>query len=253
MDLANALKEELNVDTAFTVHLGSLSIPVAESTVISWVVIAILVVLTLILTRNLKVENPGKAQLCLETVVTGLENKMREILGPNAEEYAEYLVTVCLFIGLANIIGIFGMKPPTKDLNVSGGLAIMSIVLVEAAGIRAKKVSGWLKSFTQPIAIITPINILEIGIRPLSLCMRLFGNVLGSFIIMELIKQVVPILAPPFLSLYFDFFDGFIQAYVFVFLTGLYIKDAVGEDSAKKRKAGKTARIAGASADTAKA
>jgi F-type H+-transporting ATPase subunit a len=162
-------------------------------------------------------------------------------------------VTVCLFIGLANIIGIFGMKPPTKDLNVSGGLAIMSIVLVEAAGIRAKKVSGWLKSFTQPIAIITPINILEIGIRPLSLCMRLFGNVLGSFIIMELIKQVVPILAPPFLSLYFDFFDGFIQAYVFVFLTGLYIKDAVGEDSAKKRKAGKTARIAGASADTAKA
>jgi F-type H+-transporting ATPase subunit a len=77
MDLANALKEELNVDTAFTVHLGSLSIPVAESTVISWVVIAILVVLTLILTRNLKVENPGKAQLCLETAVTGLENKRR--------------------------------------------------------------------------------------------------------------------------------------------------------------------------------
>ena len=100
-------------------------------------------------------------------------------------------------------------------------------MLIEVAGIRAKGAKGWLKSFSQPVAIVTPINILELVIRPLSLCMRLFGNVLGAFIIMELIKMVVPVGVPAIFSLYFDIFDGLIQAYVFVFLTSLYIQDAV--------------------------
>ena len=103
----------------------------------------------------------------------------------------------------------------------------MSIVLVEAAGIRKKGVKGWLKSFSEPVAAVTPINILELVIRPLSLCMRLFGNVLGAYIIMELIKMVIPVVIPLALSFYFDLFDGAIQAYVFVFLTCLYIKEAV--------------------------
>ena len=84
-----------------------------------------------------------------------------------------------------------------------------------------------MKRFTKPMAILTPINILEIFIRPLSLCMRLFGNVLGAFVIMELVKLVVPVGVPAILSLYFDVFDGLIQAYVFVFLTSLYISEAV--------------------------
>ena len=79
----------------------------------------------------------------------------------------------------------------------------------------------------QPIAIMTPINILEVFIRPLSLCMRLFGNVLGAFVIMELVELVVPVGVPAILSLYFDLFDGLVQAYVFVFLTSLYIAEAV--------------------------
>ncbi len=72
-----------------------------------------------------------------------------------------------------------------------------------------------------------PMNILEIFIRPLSLCMRLFGNILGAFVIMELIKIVAPLLVPIPFSFYFDIFDGLIQAYVFVFLTSLFIKDTM--------------------------
>ena len=75
--------------------------------------------------------------------------------------------------------------------------------------------------------IIAPINILEIFIKPLSLCMRLFGNVLGSFVVMELIKIILPVLLPIPFSFYFDIFDGLIQAYVFVFLTSLFIKEAM--------------------------
>ena len=77
------------------------------------------------------------------------------------------------------------------------------------------------------MAIVTPINILELFIKPLSLCMRLFGNVLGAFVIMELIKILMPAVVPVPFSLYFDIFDGLIQAYVFVFLTSLYIREAV--------------------------
>ena len=132
-------------------------------------------------------------------------------------------VTIC--IGL--IIGLFGLKSPTKDVGVTGALALMSIILIEAAGVRKKGTKGFLKSFAEPIPIMLPMNILEVFIRPLSLCMRLFGNILGAFVIMELIKIVVPIFVPAVLSLYFDLFDGFIQAYVFVFLTSLFIKESI--------------------------
>lgn len=149
------------------------------------------------------------------------------LLGEEGKCYIPYLMSVGLFIGIANVIGLFGFKPPTKDLNCTIALALMSIILVEAAGIRAKGVKKWAKGFTQPVAIITPINILEIFIRPFSLCLRLFGNVLGAFVIMELIKAVVPMVVPLVFSFYFDIFDGLIQAYVFVFLTSLYIKEAI--------------------------
>ena len=108
-------------------------------------------------------------------------------------------------------------------------LALMSIILVQYAGIHKKGVKGWLKSFKEPMAIVTPINILEVFIKPLSLCMRLFGNVLGAFVIMELIKILVPVAIPVPFSFYFDIFDGLIQAYVFVFLTSLYIKESMEE------------------------
>lgn len=101
----------------------------------------------------------------------------------------------------------------------------MSIFLIEWSGIRKKGVKGWLKSFAEPMPVLLPINILEVFIRPLSLCMRLFGNVLGAYIVMELIKMVVPIFVPMVFSMYFDVFDGGIQAYVFVFLTSLFMQE----------------------------
>ena len=202
--------EELNCETAFTIPVFG-GIPVAESVVVTWIIMAVLLLGSIILVRNLKVENVGKKQVVLETVVGGLYN----------------LMTVGLYIGVANMIGLFGLKSPTKDVGVTGALALMSIVLIEFSGVHKKGVKGFLKSFAEPIPLMLPMNILEIFIRPLSLCMRLFGNILGAFVIMELIKIVAPLLVPVPLSLYFDLFDGFIQAYVFVFLTSLFIKETI--------------------------
>ena len=186
-----------------------------------------ILIASLLLTRNLKVENPGKRQLFLEHAITWLQGIGEGILGPEGRMYAPYLSAVLLYIGIANLIGIFGFKPPTKDMNVTAALALMSIVLIEFAGIHKKGAKRWLKSFAEPIALIAPINVLELVIKPLSLCMRLFGNVLGAFVIMKLIEHILPVGLPVVFSAYFDIFDGLIQAYVFVFLTGLFIKEAV--------------------------
>lgn len=224
--LAANLLEELTCETVFTIPVFG-GIAVAESTAITWVIMAVLVLLSIILTRNLKVNRISKRQAAAECIVTWLNRFVEEMVGEGGRQYVPYLVTVLIYIGASNISGLFGVKPPTKDLNVTVALALMSIILIEASGIRQKGVRKWCKSFAEPVAIITPINILEIFIRPLSLCMRLFGNVLGAFVIMELIKQLIPVGVPLPFSFYFDIFDGLIQAYVFVFLTSLFIKEAV--------------------------
>ena len=228
-DLKEKIMEELNCETVFTIHLGNFDIPIAESTVITWVIMVILLALCIFLTRGLKVKNVSKRQLVAESIVGWLEKFVIGMTGEEGKAFVPYLCSVLLYIGFANLIGLCGVKPPTKDLNVTAALAVMSIVLVQYAGIHKKGFKGWLKSFTQPMAIVTPINILELFIKPLSLCMRLFGNVLGAFVIMELLKSLIPVVLPVPFSFYFDIFDGLIQAYVFVFLTSLYIKEAVEE------------------------
>ena len=215
--LTAALKEELNVEM---ISIGGLQIP--ESVVVSWGIMAFLVICSILLTRNLRVDHITKRQAILETVVTFINDFFVGLLGEKGKRYVPYLIS--------NLIGVFGIKPPTKDLNVTAALALMSICLIEYAGIHARGGVGFLKSLTAPTAIMTPMNILEIAIRPTSLCMRLFGNVLGAFVIMELIKQVVPVFVPAVFSLYFDLFDGLIQTYVFVFLTSLFMKENIGDE-----------------------
>ncbi len=221
--LTQALMEELTVEY-FTI--GPLQIP--ESVVVSWGIMAFLVIGSILLTRNLRVDHISKRQAMLEMVYNLGNSFFENLLGEQGKRYVPYLMTVALYIACSNLIGVFGIKPPTKDLNVTAALALMSIILIEYAGIHARGGVGFLKSLAAPTPVMTPMNILEIAIRPTSLCMRLFGNVLGAFVIMELIKLVVPMFVPAVFSLYFDLFDGLIQTYVFVFLTSLFMKETMG-------------------------
>ncbi len=222
-NLGETLMEELNCETVFTIG----NIDISEAVVVTWIIMAFVVVVSILLTRNLKVEHPGRGQLMLEQAVTWVQGVGEGIVGEEGKRYAPYLTSVLIYLGIANLIGILGFKPPTKDMNVTAAMAIMSIFLIEFAGIRKKGLKKWMKDFTEPVLLVTPINILEIFIKPLSLCMRLFGNVLGAFVIMKLIECILPVGLPIVFSLYFDLFDGLIQAYVFVFLTGLFIKEAM--------------------------
>ncbi len=225
-EMSSRLMEELNCETVFTIPIGG-GIDIYESVVVSWIITGILILLSIILTRNLKVHNISKRQAVAELIVTGLMGIVENMIGEKGKKYVSYLTTVLIYIGFSNIFGLFGFKPPTKDLNVTLALALMSILLVEGAGIYELGVKKWLHKFIEPVAIMTPFNILDLVTRPLSLCMRLFGNVLGAFVIMELLKLVVPVILPSVFSCYFDLFDGLLQAYVFVFLTSLYIAEEI--------------------------
>lgn len=223
------LIEELQTPTSFTIPLFG-GIPVTESVVVSWIVMAALIVVALLGTRRLRLRNPSKFQLGLEMAVEFLNNFAHSSVGAHGASFAPYLGTIALYILLCNIIGIFGLVPPTKDLNVTIALSVISALVIYGAQFRYHGLRGGLKKFAEPMPLLIPINLMEIIIRPLALCMRLFGNILGAFIIMELIKMMVPIVVPVPFSIYFDLFDGGIQAVVFVFLTTLFIGEGIKEE-----------------------
>ena len=223
------LVDELGNKTAFTIPLLG-GIPVSESVVVSWIVMAVLVILSLVLTRRLSVRNPGKVQVALESGVQFFNGFLKENLGSHWRPFVPWLGTVALYIALSNIIGIFGLTPPTKDISVTAALALMSMLLIYGAQFRYNGPLGGLKKFAEPMPLLIPVNLMEVAVRPLALCMRLFGNILGAFIIMEMLKFVVPAVVPAVFSLYFDLFDGLIQTVVFVFLTTLFTGEGIKEE-----------------------
>ena len=223
--LRDELLGKLDNKISFTIPVFG-GIPVPESVVVTWGIMLFLVLLSIICTRRLK-KVPGKAQLVAEMFVGFINKFTKNTLGEHWKPFAAYFGTIGLYIGCANLIGMFGITPPTKDLNVTAALAIMSAALIYGASFRYHGFKGGLHKFVEPMPLLAPINVMEVVIRPLSLCMRLFGNVLGSFIIMELIKLAMPAIVPMALSMYFDVFDGIIQTIVFVFLTALFTQEAL--------------------------
>jgi len=234
--------EALGIKTIFTLTLFNTKIPITETVIISWVVMLILIVGSLVLTRKLK-EIPTGSQTILETGVEFLNNFAKNQFGPFAKYLGPYMGSLFLFLLLANIIPVlsplafnafghkfippFAIRPPTKDINVTAALAVISILLVLVCGFAARGFTGWFKNLLNPVPIMLPFNIMDYGTRLLSLSLRLFGNMLGGFVLMSMIEGVLPVALPVVPSLYFDFFDGIVQAAIFVFLTSLYISEAV--------------------------
>ena len=231
-EIKEELMYQLDNHTAFTIPLpGGHGLPVSDSVLVTWVIMAILVIASILLTRNLKLV-PGRRQAAVEMFVGLINNFCKNSIGVHWRSFAPYIGTVALYLGLSNMIGLIGLAPPTKNLNVTAALAIMSAVLIYGAIFRFRGLKGGLHKFIEPSPVLLPINLMEIIIRPLSLCMRLFGNILAAFLIMELIKCFAPVVVPLPFSMYFDVFDGLIQTVVFVFLTTLFVGESVEEPEA---------------------
>ncbi|WP_026486573.1 F0F1 ATP synthase subunit A [Caldanaerobius polysaccharolyticus] len=209
----------------FTIPLGK-GIPVTDTVVVTWIIMAMLIALMFVFTRRLE-EVPRGSQNVVEMIVESLNNLAKQLIGEKWEPFAPYFGTVAIFLFVANIISLIGFKPPTRDISLTAALAVMTIAITIIAHIKYKGFKSWLMSFVKPIPL---LGVLDLFTRPLSLTVRLYGNILAGVIIMELIYRVVPLVIPAALSLYFDLFDGFIQMLIFVFLSMLYVSEAVNEN-----------------------
>lgn len=218
---------EITAKTAFTIPILG-GIPVTQTVVNMWIVMAILISAAIIIRLTLKWEIvPHGLQNAVEALWDMISSFIKQNLGDKAGPFIPYLTTVALFLAVANMLGILGLRPPTSDIMLTATLAIMTMIMIIFGSIKYKGVGGWLHSIAEPIAIMVPFNIMDYFIRPLSLAARLFGNVLASMIIMDLVFSFIPIGAPPILSLYFDLFDGLIQTVIFLFLSMIYLREAL--------------------------
>ena len=234
--------DALNIKTMFILKIMGFSVPITETVVVSWMVMLILVAGSLLLTRRLRTV-PSGPQAILETAVEFLNNFAKNQFGSFSKYLGPYIGSLFLFLFLANLIGVlspveikafgrefippFMIRPPTRDINVTAALALISILLVLVSGFAARGVKGWFKRLLHPMPMMLPFNIMEYGTRLISLALRLFGNILGAYVLMHLIEGLLPVGLPMICALYFDFFDGTIQAAIFVFLSSLYISEAV--------------------------
>ncbi len=271
--------EAITPKMLFEIHLPGISIPVSDTVAATWFVMALLITAALILTRRKMESVPKGRQNYLEAFIEFSNSFGKNTMGRHWQKFTPYIGTVLLFLLAANSLSIlnviptasdlyritgwefftkmpdFAIKPPTRDINVTASLALMSMAFVAYAGVKARSAGGYLRSFTKPNPILMPFRLFDFITRPMSMCFRLFGNILGSVIIMELIYLSIPAFLPGALSIYFDIFDGFLQAYVFVFLTTVFASEAVGaeeeeEEEAEAKAAAKAAakREAGAEA-----
>lgn len=228
--LGEELTHSLQIFKGFDIHAGNYTINVSESTIIMWGIMAFIILFSLIFTRKLETF-PNKMQNFIETIVESINFLVKDTVGHHWKHFSAYFGTVIIFLAVANTLALTqipALRPPTKDINVTAGLAVMTILLVLGSQLRFKKLSGTIKSLFEPTPIIFPFKILEYIIRPLSLCLRLFGNIFGAFVMMELIiLSTHHVIAQTIFGLYFDLFDGLLQAFIFVFLSMLYVGEAI--------------------------
>lgn len=217
-------------------NIPGLDIPITNVVVMSWIAMLLIIIWAWASTRKMKLVPKG-LQKSAELVVETINNFAENIIGKSGKQFAPYLGTVALFLGIVNTVGALSMSevtggvisPATRSMGIPVALAIMTIVLAIGAGIYKRGGLGYIKRLFEPLPIMFPFNVLEFVIKPLSLSMRLFGNILGAYILMEMLISVLPVIAPSIACLYFDIFDGGLQAFVFVLLTSLYISEEVGE------------------------
>jgi len=229
--LLDPVFEKMERIIIFRFNLFGTEIEVGNTIFVTWIIMAALIALALIFTRKLSVDHPGKLQCIAELLVNTVNNICKESIGRHWRVFVPFIGTLILYIGMSNIIAVLNfipgleLYPPTKDINVTGALALISIAVVIYSGFRYKGFGGWAKSLVDPMPLMAPFKILEYVTKPLSLCLRLFGNIVAAFIIMELLMSFAPFIGAPF-SAYFDLFDGILQAYIFVYLTAIYLGEA---------------------------
>jgi F-type H+-transporting ATPase subunit a len=202
-----------------------------KAVVYTWLVMLILFIVVFFASRSIK-QVPTGLQNLMEAAITAIENLIVETMGPKGKAYFPLLATFALFILVSNLIGLIpGLYPPTANLNTNAALALTVFVMTHVIGVKEHGIS-YLKHFMGPILALAPlifvIEIIGHMARPLSLSLRLFGNMYGHEVVLMIFLALVPILLPVPMML-MGVLIAFIQTFVFTLLAMIYIAGALEE------------------------
>ncbi len=224
---------------------------ISETLVVSWIVMILITGLCIWLTRDLKVENISKRQAVAEMLVEMANNFVVGNMGEKFRHMIPFVAALFTTSVVSNLISLIGLRSPTADLSTEAAWAVVVFIMITSQKIKAGGIGGYLKGFTQPIPVLTPFNILSELATPVSMACRHFGNILSGVVINGLLYAAlavassalfgllpgilgdvlaqIPFLSvgvPAVLSVYFDWFSGVMQAFIFCMLTVMYIANA---------------------------
>jgi len=205
---------------------------VTQSILGTWIVMAVLIIFTLVVRSKMKnfkeTPKPGSLQNVIELAVESMDNLAGTSLGEGLHWLGAYFFGVFAYILLCNYSGLFKLRPPTADLATTLALALNTFALIHVLGIVRRK-GGYFKDYLKPIFLFLPMNIVGELSRPLSLSFRLFGNILGGTIMLDLLYVSLPALfriaLPTPIHVYLDIFVGALQAYIFCVLSMTFINE----------------------------
>ncbi len=253
MDLnVNGPKIILRIRALYEKFGDILGNPITQTTVTLFTVTVALIIISYFISKNLK-KRPGRFQVIVEKLVGMLYGIVKDTMGEHNLRFAPYIGTLFLSSFFCTTIGMTQIfRSATADLSVTAAWALVTTGMVWYNNIKNFGFKAWLKGFTEPIVVMTPMNIVSELASPLSMAFRHFGNVAGGSVLTALIYSALSILStlvlgwipklfgflpkllppvfqvgiPAFLSIYFDLFSGFVQAFVFCLLTMIYVGGA---------------------------
>ena len=204
------------------------------------ILIVMIVIIGFAIAANIAIRraDPTKATGAFLNVIELIVEKVDGLTKANMGEgrylkFSNYIGTLFIFLPFANLAGLFLLRPPTADYGVTLTLGLITFVMIQYNGIKYQKL-GRLTGLFKPIPVLFPINLIGEFATPLSLSLRLFGNIMSGTVMMGLIYGLLPwfltLIYPAFLHAYFDLFSGLIQTYVFCMLTMVFIAQTFEEE-----------------------
>lgn len=241
----------------FTINMPfGTQLPITEAQINSLLVIISIFGLCLYLTHGISAEGGSARQSIAEWIVEKTNSLVRENMGGFFIGFSPFIAAVMALSAFSSLLTLLGLYPPTSDLNIVSGWAILVFILITHYKL---KCGPWqyLKSFAEPAAFLTPLNIISEAATPVSMAFRHYGNVLSGYVISVLVSAAlnslssaifgrlpgifgeIPFLRigiPAILSVYFDIFSGLLQAFIFAMLTMLYISNGFPSELYAKKQ-----------------
>lgn len=247
----------------FTIPMPLQDLPVTEAQINSALVMITLLFFCLYLTHGLTEKCERKRQHLAELIVQKADGLVIENMGEYFIGFAPFIIAVIALSAFSSLLSLCGLFPPTSDINIVGGWAVLVFGLITYYKLKCGPLN-YLKGFTEPVAVLTPINIVSELATPVSMAFRHYGNVLSGSVISVLLATALSGLSslllswlpgfladiplfqigiPAVLSIYFDVFSGCLQAFIFAMLTMVYVAGGFDLDLYKQRKARKAQEI----------